>query len=92
MAQPVYGKHQINVDEFKARIDNEALARTLFYEDLDAGKIPHLSRDWTAAPLHVRQLYRSLALRVDRKAAKPVPPSFWARALTRLLHPIGVRS
>lgn len=65
--------HGINIAEFKRRQENESLARTLFYDDIDSGKIPHLQRSWTAAPWHVRQLYRSLAERIDKLEPESAP-------------------
>lgn len=61
----------VNIAEFKERAEREALARIMFYEDVDGGKIPHLSREWTLAPMHVQQLYRSLALRVNQARVVP---------------------
>lgn len=71
---------RINVAEFKARHEGEARARRLFYEDLDAGLMPHLVREFTKAPWHIQEFYRSLARRTE---ATPVsaPPSFAARVL-----------
>lgn len=70
------GRRTINVEQFKANVEIEAMARELFYADLDAGIMPHMARAFRLAPLHVQQLYLSLAARGRR----PEPePSLFAR-------------
>lgn len=64
--------HGINIPEFNARAEEEALARVLFYEDVDSGKYPGLQRAWTPAPLHLKDWYRALARRVNRIKVAPV--------------------
>ncbi len=70
----------IDVGAFNERVELEASARTLFYEDVDSGKFPGLPRDWTLMPLVVREHYRLLAVRIERKISPP--PSWWTRTLT----------
>ncbi len=64
---------RIDIVDFRRRTENEALARTLYYDDFDSGRFPHLQREWTLAPWHVRQLYRSLAERIDKLEPEPEP-------------------
>ena len=64
----------INVQEFKTRYETEALARTLFYDDVDANLLGHLKK-WELSPLATRDHYRSLARRINRRI-QPPPPSF----------------
>ncbi len=54
---------EINVVEFNERQQQEALARELFYADVDTGLITCV-RDWTSAPFLTRVRYRELAERV----------------------------
>jgi hypothetical protein len=75
MAHPVYAKG-INVTEFKQRHSIEQGARDRFYQDVDSGRMRHLARDWTAAPWHVRDLYRALEA---RSYPPPQPPTLAQR-------------
>lgn len=80
----------IDIADFKARTETEALARNIFYDDVDSGRMPHLARDWNLAPWQVREHYRSLAKRVDRIVIRRRPsPTVLAKAVLaarRLFH------
>lgn len=76
------GRRAINVEQFKANVEVEAEAKRLFYEDVDAGRMPHTARAFRLAPLHVQQLYLSLAAR----GREPQPaPSLFARLTSSCL-------
>ncbi len=59
----------IDLVDFRIRHEREAKARERFYRDVDDGLMPH--KDWAMAPLHVRQLYRSLETRAQAIKDQP---------------------
>ncbi len=66
----------INVAAFRERHEIIGLARQRFYEDIDAGRMRHLRREFSLAPEHVQRLYMSLAAHEREyalKYGKPTP-------------------